>query len=205
MAFIATSALPSTSAKSVVSNKCSSVVMSAEPVDNVSRRAFLFTTLATVSAAVAANQAAPALADGAVSAATKNRARTLYGKRILALSPIIETLPALVNKQEWILVDDVVKLPTNKNPEAGVLIREKNAFSLFISGAFGDNKDIANDLKSLEATIFDKSKAIEDAVYARNKADASKAVAELVAAFEEFKRLGNIKENPFADSTAPAK
>lgn len=83
---------------------------------NVDRRDVL-STVATAGVAAAFAGATPAFADGAVSGATKNRARGIYGNRIAALRKAVDA------------------------GDFGAVVAEKNAFILFNSGALKGDKE----------------------------------------------------------------
>jgi len=93
-----------------------------------SRREVVEQAAAAVGAALLAPR--PALADGAVSPATVQRARGIYGARIAALK-------SAVDKGDF-----------------GAVLDEKNAFDLFNSGAFAIRSAIAKEskAKSIAAT-----------------------------------------------------
>jgi hypothetical protein len=76
--------------------------------------------------AVMAGVPAIASADGAISPATKTKARLVYGNRIAALKKAVDS------------------------GDFGAIVEEKNAFILFNSGVYSAAKDKANKAKAIE-------------------------------------------------------
>merc|ERR1719238_179105 len=105
---------------------------------SVSRRDFL-----GAGAALAAGLAAPgaAFADGASSAATKERARSIYGSRVFRLS--------------------------GKSTEA--VLEDKNTLQLFISGAYPKGSDTAATLRGLQKAIVKAAKAGDSGETQKNR------------------------------------
>ena len=105
-----------------------------------------------VGAAAFAGLAQPAFADGAVSGATKERAKAIYGSRIAALK-------GAVDSGDFAAVAD-----------------EKNAFILYNSGAYPTAKD-----KDAKAAAISSTNAIFAAIKAGDKAALKSAYGSYVA------------------------
>jgi len=103
--------------------------------------------------AAALGVAAPAFADGATSKATLDRSRAIYGSRVARLA----------------------------GADAATILEEKNAFTLFISGAYRSAAD-----KSTKAELTKLSKQALASAKAGDAAGAQAAV-------KEFVKLGNIE------------
>eukprot|EP00182_Erythrolobus_australicus_P001447 CAMPEP_0185833042 /NCGR_PEP_ID=MMETSP1353-20130828/2443_1 /TAXON_ID=1077150 /ORGANISM="Erythrolobus australicus, Strain CCMP3124" /LENGTH=221 /DNA_ID=CAMNT_0028531287 /DNA_START=59 /DNA_END=724 /DNA_ORIENTATION=- len=169
------------------------VVMGVEA--RVDRRAALRLGVAAAIAAAAAG-AAPQLAraDGAVSGATRNRARNLYGSRVLDLTVAIEQLPSLVDSGDWVKVSNVVSSDKKK---PGFLTSEKNAFDLFVSGGWAGYSPEQKALTGAKNIMFQMAAQLERAAKNKDKSAGKKAAERLVASFNEFKAVGEIMPNPF--------
>ncbi|GMH47250.1 hypothetical protein TrRE_jg7611 [Triparma retinervis] len=96
---------------------------------NMDRREVL-ASASTLALAGAFSAASPALADGAVSQSTKNRARGIYGNRIAGLKKAVDT------------------------GDFGAVVAEKNAFILFNSGALKGDKAKTNEAIGATNSIF---------------------------------------------------
>ncbi|KAA8497242.1 hypothetical protein FVE85_0971 [Porphyridium purpureum] len=164
----------------------------------LSRRAVLgLAGSAAAALALAAAPISPALADGAVSSATKYRARNLYGSRIFDAAPMIEKLVAAVNAKNWDTVESIVG-------KKGPLEDLKNSFTLFATGAYPTDKLVQTDLIGNTAVIYEMAGILRKAADQQDQKKALKAVNELVKSYKEYLAAGELKENPFADAPGQA-
>eukprot|EP00183_Erythrolobus_madagascarensis_P006644 CAMPEP_0185843786 /NCGR_PEP_ID=MMETSP1354-20130828/192_1 /TAXON_ID=708628 /ORGANISM="Erythrolobus madagascarensis, Strain CCMP3276" /LENGTH=223 /DNA_ID=CAMNT_0028543345 /DNA_START=86 /DNA_END=757 /DNA_ORIENTATION=- len=178
------------------SGAVSRVVMMNGESGAVDRRTVLQVGVAAALAAAAAGVPSIALADGAVSPATRVRARGIYGSRVMDLTTVVEQLPELVEAGEWTKALNVVSSDKKK---PGFLVLEKNAFQLFLSGAYAGFRTEQAELTNARNIIFEMAAQVERAAKKEDKSTAKKAADRLVAAFSEFKAVGELVPNPFAN------
>lgn len=154
-----------------------------------------------------------ALADGAVSVATKITSRRRYGPRILGLEHDITCLEDYIHNQEryvfyynyfvsFILLfqrDKIQELVSERylnaqnKPRTGKFWSERTAFKLFGSGVFRDNKEILQKLDNEEQQFFAAATRLSKAASNNDWEEANKAYTELKNAYYEFLYSGNLK------------
>eukprot|EP00186_Timspurckia_oligopyrenoides_P003540 CAMPEP_0182448012 /NCGR_PEP_ID=MMETSP1172-20130603/22680_1 /TAXON_ID=708627 /ORGANISM="Timspurckia oligopyrenoides, Strain CCMP3278" /LENGTH=213 /DNA_ID=CAMNT_0024644703 /DNA_START=152 /DNA_END=790 /DNA_ORIENTATION=+ len=168
--------------------------MSAAPSGEMDRRSVLLLGTAMASLAFVG---APgnALADGAVSDATRKRARVIYGARVMDLTPEIEKLPELAEKGSWV---QILNMVSSDKKKPGSLVGMKNSFILFTSGAYAGFKQSQVELTNAQNILFDAVSKLENAAKSKNTKVAQLAANEIVKSFNEYKAVGELKPNPFA-------
>ncbi|KAK4527417.1 hypothetical protein GAYE_SCF39G5339 [Galdieria yellowstonensis] len=137
-----------------------------------------------------------ALADGAVSFATKITSRRRYGPRILGLEHDITCLEDYIHNQERDKIQELVSeryLNAQNKPRTGKFWSERTAFKLFGSGVFRDNKEILQKLDNEEQQFFAAATRLSKAASNNDWEEANKAYTDLKNAYYEFLYSGNLK------------
>ncbi|EME27367.1 hypothetical protein Gasu2_37700 [Galdieria sulphuraria] len=144
----------------------------------------------------------PALADGAISFATKITSRRRYGPRILSLEQDINSLDSYIHNHEWNKVEELVSeryLNAQNKPRTGKFWLERNAFQLFGSGVFRDNKDILQRLENEEQQFFTAATRLSRAASKNDLEESERAYTDLKNAYYEFLHEAQLKTEDSVD------
>ncbi|GJQ13097.1 hypothetical protein GpartN1_g4888.t1 [Galdieria partita] len=137
-----------------------------------------------------------AIADGAVSFATKITSRRRYGPRILSLENDINCLDSYIHNHEWSKVEELVSehyLNAQNKPRTGKFWLERNAFQLFSSGVFRDNKDILQKLENETQQFFAAATRLSKAASNYDVEESEKAYTDLKNSYYEYLHSAQLK------------
>eukprot|EP00871_Galdieria_phlegrea_P005360 jgi/Galph1/5825/GphlegSOOS_G4530.1 len=135
------------------------------------------------------SKANTALADGAISTATKVTARRRYGPRITNLESDVKLLADYIHEKDWTKVKELVaeKYSTvQKKTKTGKFWEQKPVFQLFTSQLFRDDKETLKELEKQQQQFYAAATRLSKAAAKENIAEAVEAYNDLKNSYYRF-------------------